>query len=385
MSEPNKLFTQVPDRSGTNSLKWGKYFSRDIIPLWVADMDFKSPPEVIELASKISSQGNFGYGVCPPNLNEVIIDRTNMLYDWPIAKEWMVWLPGMVCGLNVTCRAFEDAASQVITNTPVYPPFLSAPGNFGLPCTKIPMSIIENRFTIDFEKLSRLETNKNDLFMLCHPHNPVGTCFTQGELARLSEFILERELFICSDEIHCDLILKKNTQHIPFASLSDKIAARTITLMAPSKTFNLPGFGFSFAVISNGDMRRKFKKAMMGIVPDPPAMGFSLAEEAYRTGEPWRVKLIEHLRRNRDFAFHALSKVKGLSPYLPEATYLMWLDASGLGLGDPHSFFEDAGVGLSNGRDFGAPGYLRLNLGCTPDLLKEAITRMQRAVSTLNL
>jgi cystathionine beta-lyase len=219
--------------------------------------------------------------------------------------------------------------------------------------------------------------------MFCHPHNPVGTNFTRNELIRLSEYVIERDLYICSDEIHCDLILEESMQHIPFASLSDEIASRTITLMAPSKTFNLAGFGCSFAVISNGELRRKFKKAMSGIVPDPPAMGFRLAEVAYREGEEWRARLINYLRSNRDFVFKELLTIDGILPYSPQATYLLWMDARNLRVDCPHSFFENAGVGLSNGSDFGAPGFLRLNLGCTRSLLESAITRMKTAVEKI--
>ena len=383
MRVKDKLFDVVPDRSGVSSLKWSKYDSLDILPLWVADMDFRSPQSVIDLAEGICADGNFGYGICPSGLYDVVISRTQALYDWSIEQNWLIWLPGMVCGLNVTCRTFENESSQVITNTPVYPPFLSAPGNFGIASTRIPMLLENDRFTIDFDKLNNLETQEGDLFMLCHPHNPVGTNFSRVELEKLGEYIIERGLFICSDEIHCDLILDPTLKHIPFASLSEQIAERTITLMAPSKTFNLPGFGCSFAVISNSDLRRRFKIAMKGIVPDPPAMGFRLAEEAYRNGGKWRDRLLIYLRNNRNFAFNEISKMEGLLPYSPEATYLLWIDARGISVDSPHSFFENAGVGLSDGSDFGAPGFLRLNLGCSRDLLEIAINRMQSAVSSL--
>ncbi len=383
MRVEDKLFDEVPNRVGKSSLKWSKYGNSDCIPLWVADMDFRSPSSVIQLAREISNEGNFGYGICPPSLILAVIKRLNELYSWPIEKNWITWLPGMVCGLNVSCRSLADQSSQVITNTPVYPPFLSSPGNSGLPCTQIPMIVNEGRFTIDFEALYALETRKDDLFMLCHPHNPVGTNFTRNELKQLSEYVLDRELFICSDEIHCDLILEESLSHIPFASLSKEIADRTITLMAPSKTFNLAGFGCSFAVISNAGLRGRFKKAMNGIVPDPPAMGFRLAEVAYRECEGWRSRLLDYLRSNRDFVFKEILSIEGLLPYSPEATYLMWIDARELNVDCPHSFFENAGVGLSNGADFGGPGFLRLNLGCTFDLLESAVAKMKSAVLKL--
>ena len=383
MIEEDKFFDSVPERIGTNSLKWPKYSSSDILPLWVADMDFRSPPCVLNLASQICEDGVFGYGVCPKGLYDVVKDRSALLYDWEIDKSWLVWLPGMVCGLNISCRAFEKKASQVITNTPVYPPFFSAPTNFDLKCTKLPMKLMGERFTIDFDQLNKMDTQKGDLFMLCHPHNPVGTCFTRDELVEFADFIVRRDIYVCSDEIHCDLILEENLKHIPLASLGKEIASRTITLMAPSKTFNLPGFGCSYAVISNSELRRRFKESMLGIVPDPPAMGFRLAEEAYRNGESWREKLIAYLRENRDCAITQIRDMNGLIPFSPQATYLLWIDARNLNVKNPHSFFEKAGVGLSDGRDFGAPGFLRLNLGCTRELLKKALGRMGQAVLSL--
>lgn len=383
MNNLDILFDDVPDRIGTNSLKWAKYESKDIIPLWVADMDFRSPASVVKVAQDLSSNGNFGYGVCPPTLNTTVSTRCENLYDWSINENWINWLPGMVCGLNIACRVFERESSQVITNTPVYPPFLYAPGNFGLNSTQVPMLLEGDRFTIDFVALYDLKTCAGDLFMLCHPHNPVGTSFTREELEKLGKYIIDRELFICSDEIHCDLIIEPSKKHIPFASLSEPIADRTITLMAPSKTFNLPGFGCSFSVISNSELRQRFRNAMKGIVPDPPAMGFRLAEVAYQDGDAWRGRLINYLRFNRDFAYKEILEMQGLIPYSPEATYLMWIDARDLPLDCPQTFFEGAGVGLSNGRDFGAPGFLRLNLGCTNELLRKAISRMQTAISNL--
>ena len=375
-------FDEVPDRRGPNSLKWGKYHGKDILPLWVADMDFKSPPAIIEEAINASRFGNYGYGKCPESLYDSIIDRCLKLYGWEIEKHWIVWLPGMVCALNVCCRAFENA-SQAISQTPIYPPFLTAPGNFGLQCRRIPMIEMDGRFSIDFESLSSLSTSEGDLFLFCHPHNPVGTAYTNEELSRLCHWVEERKIIVCSDEIHCDLILEPDVRHKPFASVGLNAAERTITLMAPSKTFNLPGFGCSYAIISNPDIRSRFKRAMAGIVPDPPAMSFSLTEAAYRHGESWRQELLIYLRQNRNLAFDRLSRINGLTPYLPEATYLMWINATELGKPNPHSFFEDNGVGLSDGKDFGAPGFLRLNLGCSRELLEKALSRIEQACSTL--
>lgn len=377
------LFDQVPDRRNTHSLKWGRYEGTEIIPMWVADMDFRSPPEVIKVAERYAQFGNFGYSTTPESLVSIVRERCQELYDWEIKSSWITWLPGMVCALNASCRALEKEASQVLSQVPVYPPFLSAPANFGIPLTKIPMKLVAERFTFDFEALDKLKTSPGDLFLLCHPHNPVGTAYTKEELLRFSDWIVRRNLFLCSDEIHCDLILDSGSIHIPIASISSEVASRCITLMAPSKTFNLPGFGCSFAVISDPQLRLKFKNACRGIVPDPPAMGFSLAEAAYRHGESWRKDLLSYLTLGRDKALARLEGMPYLKAFSPQATYLLWIDARKLPVSDPHQFFEKHGVGLSNGRDFDAPGFLRLNLGCSHDLLDEALDRMENACSSL--
>lgn len=376
-------FDNCPDRRNKPGLKWGKYAGKDIIPLWVADMDFRAPPSVIEAAREEADFGNYGYAKAHPELIDSVLHHCQTLYDWEVDPNWLIWLPGMVCALNVCCRMQQDRARQALTNIPVYPPFLSAPGNFDLPCTQLPLKLEHDRFSMDFDLLGNTPTQPGDLFMLCHPHNPVGTAFNREELMLFSEWASSRELLICSDEIHCDLLLDPGHKHLPIARLNEETAGRTITLMAPSKTYNLPGFGCSFAVISNPDLRIRFKKAMAGIVPDPAVMGFRLAEVAFRDAEDWRQALLEYLRANRELTMSRLRKISGLIPYSPVATYLLWIDARELPVKHPHAFFEEHGVGLSDGADFGAPGYLRLNLGCSRSLLEEALDRMERACSGL--
>ena len=376
----SKEFDLPPNRRGRNSLKWGKYEDSDVIPMWVADMDFKSPVPILNTVADYQDYGNFGYGKPPAELIDLVVERCNRIYQWDIDGQWIVWLPGMVSALNVTCRALAEESSQAIIQTPIYPPFLTASKNFGLPLTKVPLKLNNSRFTIDYTSLTALETSPGDLFMLCHPHNPVGTSFNRSELDNLNAWINERELYLCSDEIHCDLILEKDLTHIPPASLNEDILNRSITLMAPSKTFNIAGFGCSFAIIPDSKLRSLFKKAMRGIVPDPPALGFLLAASAYREGEPWRAHLIDYLRDNRDAAMSVLSELPSITPFSPEATYLLWIDVRNLPVEDPHKFFEENGVGLSDGRDFDAPGFLRLNLGCSRALLMQALSRMSDAV-----
>ncbi len=377
----NPVFDDAPERRGTNSLKWDRYDNPEVIPMWVADMDFRSPPEVIEAAEKAASFGNYGYGKPSPALSELVAQRMQEHYGWEIDPGWIIWLPGMVCAFNLALRACGNTGDDTLSAVPVYPPFLTAPSNFERNLIRVPLALEDDRWSLDFDAMEAAVTARSRVFLFCHPHNPVGTAFTRSELERFAEFCLGHDLVACSDEIHCDLILEEGAEHVPLAALSPEIADRTITLMAPSKTFNLAGFGCSFAIISNTQLRARYKKAATGIVPDPPAMGFTLAEAAYRHGEPWRQGLLSYLRANRDLALDRLQSMPGLKPYPVAATYLMWIDARGLEVENPRRFFEDHGVGLSDGSDFGTPGYLRLNFGCPRALLDQVLDRMAAATA----
>ena len=373
-------FDTPVERRGTASAKWDKYKDRDIIPLWVADMDFVSPPPVIEALQQRISHGVFGYSQAPQSLTETLQHTMLNRYGWQIRSEWIVWLPGVVTGLNVTCRAVGRDRDAVLTTVPVYPPFLSAPDHSRRQLIKVPLVQDAGRWAIDFEQLEAAITPQTRLFILCHPHNPVGRVFSAAELTQVLEICLRHNIIICSDEIHCDLILDPDKTHLPFANLGPEAAGQTITLMAPSKTYNLPGLGCSLAIISEPRLRRRFKAAMAGIVPHVNALGLVAAQAAYRHGEPWHAALLEYLRGNRDRVMHAVRQMPGLSMTHVEATYLAWIDARSRGLDNPARFFETAGVGLSDGTDFDGPGFVRLNFGCPRDLLDEALARMKNAL-----
>jgi len=369
-------FDTIIDRRHTASLKWDKYKNRDIIPLWVADMDFKSPPAVLEALHQRVDHGIFGYAVAPPELIDITVSMLSAEYGWHVHPDWIVWLPGLVTGLNVTCRAIGNPGDDVLTAIPVYPPFLSAPTHFQRNVVTVPLSCCNGKWGFDFDRLESAITPKTRLFMLCNPHNPVGRVFTRDELNRIAAICEKHDLIVCADEIHCGMILDADKFHIPFACLGADIQDRTITLMAPSKTYNIAGLGCSFAVISNPDIRQRFIEAMAGIVPRVNALANTAALAAYRDTSPWLKQLIDYLRGNRDRVFSAVSQMKGLTIYHTEATYLSWIDARELGRKDPAGFFEDAGVGLSDGTEFGTPGFLRLNFGCSRAMLDAALGRM---------
>ncbi len=380
-------FDRPPERRRTDSQKWQKYADRDVLPLWVADMDFKSPPAIIDALHRRVEHGIFGYARPVKSTVTAVVEALAQRHGWPIEPEWIVWLPGLVVGLNVTAQAFAQGGEDVLTLTPVYPPFMSAPKNSGRRSVAVPWALnpTARRWEIDWGALERAVTPHTKLFYLCNPHNPLARVWRRDELARLAEFCERHDLVLCSDEIHCDLILDPSLPHIPTSVLSPEIAARTITLMAPSKTYNVPGLGTSIAIIPDPMRRARFIRAAAGIVAEVTCLGFTACEAAYRDSEPWRQALLAYLRGNRDFLIEAIAReLPGVQVEAPvEATYLLWMNVSALGLGQPAAHFEQHGVGLSDGAFFGAPkgSHVRLNFGCPRALLVEAVRRMKAAIS----
>ena len=373
-------FERHIDRRGGDSLKWNRYAGRDVLPLWVADMDFAAPPAVLDALRRRIDQGVLGYAKPWPSLIEATLAHLNRQYGWSVDPDWLVWLPGVVPGLSLACRA---VAGEVITATPIYPPFLAVPGSSGRVLHTAGLRLQDDAggsaWHWDWAALEAAVTPATRLLLLCHPHNPVGRVWRADELAKLAEFCQRHDLYVCSDEIHCDLILDADTRHTPLALAHPELASRCMTLMAPSKTYNIPGLGCSFAVIQDPALRARFAEAMHGIVPDVNVLGLVAAEAAYREGEPWRRAALDILRARRDRVEQAIAAITGLSTTHVEATYLAWIDARGLKVTDPAEFFEQAGVGLSNGVDFGAPGWVRLNFACTAETLETALARIRRA------
>lgn len=370
-------FDTLPDRRNTASEKWDRYADRDIIPLWVADMDFRSPPTVIEALHQRVSHGVFGYSGPPKELVETVTAMLFREYSWQVDPAWLVWLPGLVCGLNVVCRAVGQTGDAVAAFTPVYPPFLTAPGLADRQLVTAPLVEQQSRWVMDLDALEQAITDRTRLLLLCSPHNPVGRIWSVEEQRALAELVERHNLIVCSDEIHSGLLLDADTQHIPFATLAPELARRTITLQAPSKTYNIPGLGCSFAIIPDGQLRTAFRGVMSGIVPHVNLLGYTATLAAYRDGEQWRQALLSYLRENRDLVLESLTAMSGLKTWPVEATYLAWIDARSLQADDPAGFFELAGVGLSDGAPFGAPGFLRLNFGCPRKLLQQALARMR--------
>ena len=369
-------FEHVPERRGSDSVKWNKYAGQDVLPLWIADMDFASPPPVLAALQARVARGDLGYAEPWPALVEAVQAYCQRHYDWRVEADWLVWLPGLVCGINLACRSVDG---EVLTATPVYPPFLSAPGLSGRGLVRVSLREEGGRWSWDFAALEAAVTPATRLLLLCHPHNPVGRAWDADELQALAEFAARHDLVVCSDEIHCDLVLDPERRHAPFARLGEDAARRSITLMAPSKTYNIAGLGCSLAIIPDPALRRRYQAARRGIVPDVNVLALTACASALLEGEAWRQDLLAVLRANRDRVEAAVNAMPGLSLGHVEATYLAWIDARGLGVDAPVEFFEAAGVGLSDGRDFGLPGWVRLNFGCAPALLDQALDRMRAA------
>lgn len=377
-------FDTVIDRTGSDSRKWRKYAGQDTLPLWIADMDFAAPPAVTAALHRRVDHGVFGYGMPLPPLTRAVVDYCASHYGWKIEPSWLVWLPGLVTGLNLAAGAFGEKGDAILTCTPVYPPFTSAPKNMGREVINVPLARRGSHYEFDWAALEQAVTPRTRLFFLCSPHNPVGRVFTRAELEHVATFCERHNLILVSDEIHCDLILD-DLPHIPAAALSPAAAARTITLMAPSKTYNIPGLACAFAVISDAKLRATFVRAMAGIVPEMNVLGLAACEAALRDSEPWRQALLAYLRGNRDLiASFTSQNLPGVTLLPCAATYLAWLDVSAHRLENPGEFFEHHGVGLSDGVQYGAPAgqFVRLNFGCPRATLAEALNRMRRALAS---
>lgn len=376
----NPFFDTIVDRTGTHSMKWEKYEGTDILPMWVADMDFKAPPPVLAALKQVIDHGVLGYTRVPGSLNQIVVKRLKTLYQWEIEPDWLVWIPGVVSGLNVVCRAFGNKDQTIVTTTPIYPPFLSVSDHCGKPLTTLPMIQKSGRTTLDFEALENAFKKQPAVFLFCSPYNPCGTLFTEAELRELADLCETYDVLLCSDEIHSDFVLDPENRHIPTATVSETAARQTITLMAPSKTYNIPGLGCAFAVISNPDLRARFKAGCKGIVPTVNLMGFAAATAAYNACDDWLKQLIVYLAENRNQVMKQVNALPGCRLDFIAATYLAWIDVRETGLTDPVRFFEEHGVGLSDGSFFGSPGFVRLNFGCPAAVLEKGIDRMALAL-----
>ena len=381
-------FDEEIDRRNTGSLKWEKYAGTEVLPLWVADMDFASPSAVVNALQKRVAHSVFGYSRPHASLVEATIGYLKRVHCVDVDPSWIVWLPGCVPALSMACGATGEPGASVMTNSPVYPPFLHVHRDSGRRLINVPLACdatTNSGYTFDFDAMEAAVTADTRVFLLCNPHNPAGRVFNDAELADLIEFCNRHQLVLCSDEIHCDMVFDDcASPHRTAIGFPESIRERTITLLAASKTYNVAGLACAYAVIPDPSLRRNFVAAGGKLIPEISPLSFHATEASYRDGEPWRLAMMAYLKANRDalstFVTEHLAPIK-MAPM--EATYLAWLDVRALGLANPGEHFEAHGIGLSNGSDFGAPGFLRLNFGCTRKTLDEGMARMADAVNTI--
>lgn len=374
-------FSRHVDRRGTDSLKWDLY-PDDVLPLWVADMDFPSPPAVIEAIQRRAAHGVFGYALPPESLSEAIAERALARYGWQIQHEWIRWLPGVVPGITLTIAAFSAPGDAVMTIVPAYPPFLEVPPARGRRLITVPAALRDARRHLPLDEMEEALTPDTRVLLFCHPHNPLGRVWSRDEVASVVDFCRRHHLVLCSDEIHCDLTLDDDPPHVPTSTLGPEADEVTITLMSPSKTFNLPGLNFAYAIIPDPELRRRFKEAAEGYLPLPGCLAVVAAEAAYREGGAWHEDVLAYLRGNRDLVeAYVRAELPGVWMTHVEATYLAWLDVRGRGLEDPARACSQAKLALSAGAAFGDAGGLRLNFGCTRGTLEEALPRLKLALT----
>lgn len=382
-------FDRIIDRTNSDSVKWKKGFfgPEDVIPLWIADLDFQAPQPVVDALKARAAHPVYGYGYTGESLARSIVDRMEGKYGWKIARESILYNPGVVPAIRASVMAFAGAGDAVIFQTPAYPPFFSSAKDAGRKVVENPLKWDGARWDIDFDDLeAKMAEHHPKVIILCNAHNPVGRVWTREELLRIGEIALRYGAIVVSDEIHGEIVYPGH-EYIPFCALSPEIAERSIVCTSPGKTFSLTGMAASITVVPNKDLRERYIKAAGGLTGNVSVFGYIAMETAYRDGDDWLGQVLKYLEGNVDLLMRYFEeKIPRIKVARPDGTFLAWLDCRSLGM-DPkslHSFWaETAGVGFTHGDNYGAPGFERLNFGCPRSVLEEGLRRIERAVSSL--
>ena len=375
-------FDRVIPRRGTGSLKWDK--SPELDPFWVADMDFTSPPAVLEVLQERVAHGVLGYALPHSGLTEALLEYMQKRHAVSVEENEIVHLGGLVCALSMIAQAIGEPGAKIMTCTPIYPPFMGVHHDADKKCITVPHIEIDGQWVFDWEAMEAAVTPDTAMFLLSNPQNPLGRVFTREELEELALFCDRHEMVLVSDEIHCDLILDEaQTPHICAAGLPDELQKRIITLLAPSKTYNIAGMSYAFAVIRDDSLRRKFTQIKGHTQPEIGCLSYYTAEAAYRHGEPWRQELLSYLTKNRDTVTNFVrTRMTGCKIPNIEATYLAWIDCRALEKENPANFFEkEAALYLSDGAYFGTPGHVRFNYGCSHSRMLEGLEKMANVIA----
>lgn len=378
-------FDTLIDRRGTSSSKWEKYAGQDVLPFWVADMDLASPPFVVDALRERLRHPLFGYTEAPAAAVEALVGWLARRYGWQASPDWLVWISGVVPGFTLAAQLLADRGDELVIPTPVYPPFLKVPGRCRLDGSLSPLVLsASGRWEMDFDDLARRLGGHCAALMFCNPHNPTGRVYDEDELRRLAELVVDNDVMIVSDEIHCPLILAAEKRHRPIAALDDAVAARSITLFAPTKAYNFPGLGGAVAVIPDAELRERFSETVQGLAHGVSPLAYAALTAAFADQSPWLDALNAYLAANGARLQEAVAELPGVSTTRVEGTYLAWLDVRELGMPNPADCFEAFGLGLSDGADFGAPGFVRFNFGCPRRMLERGIERLAQAVASFS-
>ena len=386
-------FDEVVNRQGTNSVKWDNlkevYGRDDILPMWIADMDFKAPDEVLEALKVKLDHGVFGYNIKSDSLYNSIINWVKNRYNWDIKKEWISFTPGVVAALNIAVKEFVKEGQKVVIQPPVYPPFFRVLENNNVEANLNPLIHNGDKFVMDYNSLEKSLDNKTKAIILCNPHNPVGRVWTKEELSKLGEICLKNNMIIVSDEIHGDLTYKDH-RSTPMASISEEFAENTITFMAPSKSFNIAGLATSVAIIPNDKLRKTFEEGIERLeVGRVTTFGSTALAAAYTHGEAWLDQVMEYIEDNADFAIEYINKnMPKIKVEKPEGTYLLWLDFKSFNKTSEeiqNALVNIGKVALNDGSAYGAEGsgFFRINIACARSILEDGLERINKAVESL--
>ena len=370
-------FDAVIERAATASTKWVRY-GPDVLPFWVADMDFKAPPGLLAAVEERLRHGILGYTDTPPALEDAFIDWLADRFGWSVPRDWLVWLPGVVPGLNLAGRTIGEPGQSILVPVPVYYPFLSVPGNAGKQAIFVDLVRDNGRWVMDIDRLEAAVRPTTCALLLCSPQNPTGRAYDRSELEALVDFCLRHDLTLVSDEIHCDLLLDATASHTPTATLHPEL--RSVSLFSPNKAYNMPGLSVAVAVTSDPALRDAFEDAQSGLVSGVSPLAFAAALWAYTDRSDWLAAATGYLAQNRNLLEDTVAALDGIEMTHVEATYLGWLDVGALGLENPNAHFERFGIGLSDGEQFGAPGFQRFNFGCPRVTLEQGLSRLAEAV-----
>ncbi|MBU3605051.1 MalY/PatB family protein [Polynucleobacter sp. AP-Kaivos-20-H2] len=374
-------FDTPTNRLKTDSIRWDITHSKEVLPLWVADMDFKSPPCVIQALNDRVQQGIYGYTHSPNQMNRMIADYLQEQYQWTIDPDWIVILPSVVSGLYTVVQQLTSKDDGVLVPNPVYHHLRLACTTANRSLQEMPLVLKEGRWVLPSDLFSEIVSAKTKLALFCNPQNPGSTVYTRDELKEFGNFCVQNDLWICSDEIHAGLVLAEDRKHIPLASISKEISGRTVTLMSLNKTFNFPGIGLAWAIAENPELRKAMQVGLHQTIAPPSLLAYTATMVAMKEGEPWRKALIEYLRKNRALIQERIDSIARLSLDKMEGSYLAWIDCTELKNQNPYQLLLDAGLATSPGSQFGRDQFVRLNFGTQRSRLNNALDIIQKACS----